>query len=673
MIIKYSSAWVAIIVTCFLLIIVAVLGKQEQLRYQEDVRADVVNQLSQVRARLESEVNANLHLTKGLVSLVTAYPDFTPEEFEKAGQELLRGKTSVRNVGLAPNNVLNYIYPIEGNEMAIGLIYEDNPIQWPALAHAIERRKTILSGPLELVEGDIAFISLTPIWLEENDEDRYWGVASMVINADTLFSSAGVVQSELGIKLAIRGVDGLGADGAVFLGESMLFNDDPITMEATLPSGTWQLGATPKNGWSQSSFFITWLWIGGVIFSIAIGFFVFTWINSQTRQRRALTEAKQSAERANLAKSEFLSRMSHELRTPLHAILGFGELLSHDAANSLNKEQEEFVNHILRSGHHLLLLIDEVLDLARIDAGKYDLSIENFLLPDLIDECLTFTRLKATSNEIILSSEYLGDDNICVSADYMRLKQALLNLITNAIKYNQKGGKVMISCCHIPNDQVRISVTDTGIGIPKEKWHKLFQPFARLGAEELQIEGTGIGLTITKNLIEAMDGKIGFDSEMGVGTVFWIEIPGTVEGSAQFKHQDVEKVVEVGNYGNQCAKILYIEDNQINQKLMKQMMAQFPDIELLVEPNAELGLATAKRECPKLILMDINLPGMSGLDALGEIRRTKALAEIPVIAVSAASMNSDIERGMQAGFNAYITKPFNFQTVMKTIEDELRC
>ncbi|MDH5552770.1 MAG: CHASE domain-containing protein, partial [Nitrosomonas sp.] len=210
MIIKYGSAWVAIIVTCFLLIIVAVLGKQEQLRYQEDMRADVVSELSQVRARLESEVNANLHLTRGLVSLVTAYPNFTPDEFAKAGQVLLRGKTNVRNVGLAPNNVLNHIYPIEGNEMAIGLVYEDNPIQWPALARAIEQHKTILSGPIELVEGDQAFVSLTPIWLKEGNAEHYWGAASMVINADTLFSSAGVVQSELDIKLAIRGVDGMG-------------------------------------------------------------------------------------------------------------------------------------------------------------------------------------------------------------------------------------------------------------------------------------------------------------------------------------------------------------------------------------------------------------------------------------------------------------------------------
>lgn len=535
MIIKYGSAWVAITVTCFLLIIVAVLGKQEQLRYQEDIRADVVSQLSQVRARLESEVNANLHLTRGLVSLVTAYPDFTPDKFAKIGQELLRGKTSVRNVGLAPNNVLNHIYPIEGNEMAIGLVYEDNPIQWPAIARAIERRKTILSGPLELVEGDLAFISLTPIWLQEDNDERYWGVASMVINADTLFSSAGVVESELDIKLAIRGVDGMGAQGTVFLGEPTLFNADPIIMDATLPSGTWQLGATPKSGWSQSSFFVTWLWIGGVIFSMVIGFFVFTWINSQTRQRQALTEAKQAAERANRAKSEFLSRMSHELRTPLHAILGFGQLLEHDVTESFSDEQKQYISHILSSGQHLLLLIDEVLDLARIDAGKFDLSIKDVALLDLIEECLMLSRPAAVGLNIVLIDECSSDTKLYVRADYMRLKQAILNLLSNAIKYNCKNGKVNISCARVANAQVRISVADTGKGIPEEKWSQLFQPFGRLGAEGSQIEGTGIGLTISKNLIEMMNGNIGFDSEVGVGTVFWIEIPEAVKDITQPK------------------------------------------------------------------------------------------------------------------------------------------
>ncbi len=411
MIVKYGSTWVAITVTCFLLIIVAIFGKQEQLRYQEDIRADVTNHLSQVRARLESEVNANLHLTRGLVSLVTVYPDFTPDEFAKAGQELLRGKTNVRNVGLAPNNVLNHIYPIEGNEMAIGLVFKDNSIQWPTIARAIEQRKTILSGPLELVEGDLAIISLTPIWLTENNEDRYWGVASMVINADTLFSSAGVVESELDIKLAIRGVDGSGADGAVFFGEPTLFNDDPIIMDAILPSGSWQLGATPKGGWSQSSLYATWVWIGGIIFSMAIGFLVFTWINNQNRQRNALTEAKHAAENANCAKSEFLSRMSHELRTPLHAILGFGQLLEHDVTDSVSAEQKQYISHILNSGQHLLLLIDDVLDLARIDAGKFDLSIKDVALFDLIEECLMLSRPAAVDCNIVLINDLLTTPN----------------------------------------------------------------------------------------------------------------------------------------------------------------------------------------------------------------------------------------------------------------------
>ena len=387
---------------------------------------------------------------------------------------------------------------------------------------------------------------------------------------------------------------------------------------------------------------------------------------------KELSSAKKQADTANQAKSEFLSRMSHELRTPLNAILGFGQLLELDPKAPLTKMQEESVGHIMKSGQHLLGLINEVLDLAKIEAGKLELSLEDVALPELIKGCLDIAQPLTIKQNIRLSRQCNGNCPTHVTADYTRLRQVLFNLISNAIKYNRSDGKVDISCSKVANNQIRISVTDTGNGIPEKKQTKLFRPFSRFETGGTQIEGTGIGLTITKHLIEAMNGRIGFESEVGKGSTFWVEIQEAIVDIIPSKGINTENNGETELPINLNAKILYVEDNLASQQLMECIMEHFSGIELLIEPDAELGLIAAQKEHPELILMDINLPGMSGIEALEQIQRTEETKEIPVIAVSAASMPRDIERGAEAGFTAYITKPFNIPEVLSAIKKALQ-
>ena len=442
-------------------------------------------------------------------------------------------------------------------------------------------------------------------------------------------------------------------------------------MEVLLPKGTWQLGAIPKGGWVKSSRLFDWLWIGGITASVAIGLLVWFWMIAQSRHTQMLMEAKQAAEKANRAKSEFLSRMSHELRTPLNAILGFGKLLDLGIDTSRSTEKQ-YLRHIMNSSHHLLSLINEVLDLARIDSGKFELKLEQISVAEILDECLILAQPLANTYNITVSIDRSGD-KLFVWSDHKYLKQIILNLISNAIKYNRKGGSVTVAYRKTIDGRIRLSVTDTGAGIPKEKWEQLFHPFSRLGAENSQIEGTGIGLVISKNLVEAMNGSIGFESTIEVGSEFWIELPQAFEQIAQLHLSEEKQIEAIAGIATRKAKILYIEDNLFNQELMKECMSLlFPDIQLFMETTAELGLVTAEKELPQLILMDINLPGISGIEALHIIRKHDILAKTPVIALSAAAMAEDIEKGINAGFDVYITKPFDLQSIKQAIEKALQ-
>jgi len=376
------------------------------------------------------------------------------------------------------------------------------------------------------------------------------------------------------------------------------------------------------------------------------------------QQIQELTEAKEAADHANLAKSQFLSNMSHELRTPLNAILGFSQILALNPEHS--EDDLENIEEITRAGNHLLNLINEILDLSKIEAGKIDLHFENFAIDPLLNECESLIgNLAARYNVKVTLQKQSG---LQVTADYTRLKQCVLNLLSNAIKYNKPEGKVNLSITQPTQTMLRISVSDTGIGIAEENLSQLFKPFERLNMEQNAIEGTGIGLSITRRIVELMQGEIGLQSTPGVGTTFWLDFP----CPAQQQQNALEDCPQPGK------QVLYIEDNPVNIRLLTRIFEHRDDAELTSIAVPAKGIQLLESEKFDLILLDINMPEYDGYAILKHIRNNKAYDKIPVLAITAEARPSEIQRGLAAGFSEYLTKPIRVNEFNQVIDRYLQ-
>jgi len=395
---------------------------------------------------------------------------------------------------------------------------------------------------------------------------------------------------------------------------------------------------------------------------------IFKDISVRKRVDSELKDALAAAEKANRAKSEFLSCMSHELRTPLHAILGFAQLVD---AGTPTPEQKQSVDQIIKAGWYLLELINEILDLALIESGRLMLSNQPVLLTEVIRECLAMMEPQAQKRGTSLSFSGL-DAPYFVAGDRTRVKQVLINLLFNAIKYNKAGGAVALECRLAPPHSIRVSVRDTGVGLTEEQLGQLFQPFNRLGKEAGAEEGTGIGLVVAKRLVELMDGSIGASSEVGVGSVFWIEMGLTAAPLLPaLEAGRTERVRPPVPHGTPLRTLLYVEDNPANLELIEQLIARRDDLRLISAADGNLGIEFARSFLPEVILLDINLPGISGIQMLSILRADPATAHIPVVALSANALPHDIEQGVAAGFFLYLTKPIQVSHFMDALDAAL--
>lgn len=407
-------------------------------------------------------------------------------------------------------------------------------------------------------------------------------------------------------------------------------------------------------------------------FGTIIGYLLIGTDNSVRKQVEvALKEAMAVAEKANLAKSDFLSSMSHELRTPLSAILGFAQLIESGTPQP-TPSQKRSVDQILQAGWYLLELINEILDLALIESGRLSLSLEPVSLAEVMLECETLVESQAAKRGIRVAFPQFSLPCF-VSADRTRLKQVLINLLSNAIKYNTSGGTVALKCVNVSPQRIRICVEDTGEGLNPAKIAQLFQPFNRLGQEANTEQGTGIGLVMTKRLIELMGGVIGVESIVGQGSVFWIEMDLTEERELHPELASLAPALQSQVPTDPRAHtLLYVEDNPANLMLVEDLIARRSDIRLLSARDGISGIAMAKASQPDIILMDINLPGISGIKAVQILCADPLTAHIPVVALSANAIPRDIEKGMEAGFFRYLTKPIRINEFMDTLDLALK-
>lgn len=639
------------------------------------VRAEVQNHLLPIRDRLEGNLNSDLQLVKGLVSAIALEPELDQKRFEQATRPLFSGRTQLRNIGAAPDMVVRLMYPIQGNEKAIGLDYRKVPSQFEAAEQARRTRHIILAGPLDLVQGGTGLVARLPVYLPNDDgEDRFWGLVSAVIDAERLFRGSGLMDGRLPIEIAIRGRDAKGSGGEVFLGRPELFASNPVLADIMLPYGSWQMAAIPRNGWPAAPENTWQLRLGlALISAILLGAF---FVLGQALKEASI--ARERAEAANLAKSQFLATMSHEIRTPMNGVLGMAQLLLTPGLSE--QERKEYAQTILDSGETLLTLLNEILDLSKIEAGRIELLPAAIDPRQIVEETMSLLAEQARSKGLEIEAAWHGPEGQCYKVDPIRLRQMLANLISNAIKFTPKGF-VRVEASEVEriggSALLKFSVTDSGIGIPPEKQSLLFKPFSQVdGSLTRKHGGTGLGLSIVGSLARLMGGEAGVESESGRGSHFWFRIQaGTLR-----EEEDIPRIGQpekpnkrvTGTAEGLALCALVVEDDPMNRTVAEALLGKLGiRIESAENGQEAVDAITRRGIRPDFVLMDVHMPVMDGLEATKKIRlweKESKRRHLPIIALTAAVFGEDRHRCIAAGMDDFLTKPINLNDLMSAIE-----
>lgn len=665
-------------------------------------RVEVANQLGRFRLDLEQRLNATFYTTQSIEVLISTLDTqgasllTQREKVEAWAKEAVARLPYVSHVGLSEGYIIRFVFPFTKNS-AVGRDYRSLPGQWPAVNRAIKTQSPVVAGPTLLIQGGLGVICRIPLFGYGMGEQKgkFLGIASMVIDYPALLKSAGLKETEKHLTLAMRGRDGLGSDGETFHGEPTLFNKDSISQKVTFLGGEWQLAAKPKAGWSYESPYSRWLRLLGLLVSLLVfGLSYFAVRATQLRLQAAqefskaleqrvdertqqLNLAKNQAEQANLAKSEFLAVMTHELRTPLNSILGLTQLIE---TMELDTLQRNYITKVVSSANLLLSLINNILSYTKVESGNMKLEQQPFIIAEISQKLKDVFEVYAAEKALMFSVEIADDVPDFIECDKGKLLQVLANLCGNAIKFTEHGS-VTLSITKVPGKAsddcwLRFVVKDTGIGIQEQHQKIIFNPFTQIdNTVSREYQGSGLGLSICQRFVELMGGHIELTSQPSKGSKFCVEVPVNVleskPAAASFSAQKLRDAVAQNLPILKGLKLILAEDNLVNQTFAVALLNKV-GVSVKVAENGAQVLALLEQEPVHGVLMDIQMPQMDGITTTEKLRADKRFQKLPIIAMTANAMPEDKQRALAAGMDDFVAKPITFEHLFKVLQRYLQ-